>query len=134
MNIGEALKEELEVSGCNEAARLQRERHEREQEAYRTRKERPVDKEPIRVVAIIKEPEKIEDFPEPTKPLLSPLAVVVQDYVERNPPQDALEGTPSWIANTLWCLELYPGKPTPQEVSAAMVELGLKPGHLKAVA
>jgi len=131
-NAGEALGEELELSGCNDAARRQRERHEREREAYRTRKERPVDKEPIREVVMMEEVEEIEEFPEPTKPVPSLLALVLHDYLERHP--QAADETPSWIANTLWAYELYPGKPTRYEVRDALIELGLRPGCLQAVA
>ncbi len=124
VNVGEALGEELELSGCNEAARRQRERHERDREAYRTRKERPVDKEPIRgEVAMIEEDfSGIEE-----KPLPSPLAVALHDYLERNP--QATDETPSWIANTIWAFELYPGKPTCYEVTSALEELGLRKSH-----
>ncbi len=62
--------------------------------------------------------------------LPSPLAVAVRDYLERHP-QDASE-PPGWIANTLWCYDLYPGHPTPGEVREAMAELGIT--HLLAVA
>jgi hypothetical protein len=50
------------------------------------------------------------------KPETSPnLADVVRAYLKRNP-KDA-EETPSWLASTIWCLDLYPTKPTPQEVA-----------------
>lgn len=64
----------------------------------------------------------VEDFPEPTKPVFSPLAAAVRDYLERNPHR--ADETPSWIANTLWAYKLYPGKPTRHEVSYALEELG----------
>lgn len=52
---------------------------------------------------------------------LSPLAVAVRDYLDANP-QDRHQ-PPGWIGNTLWCCDLYPGKPTPAEIRAAMGEL-----------
>jgi DNA-binding IscR family transcriptional regulator len=67
------------------------------------------------------EDDPVEDFPEPTKSLLTPLAVAVRDYLERFP-RDAHEPA-GWIANTLWCYDLYPGKPTRHEVTVALEEL-----------
>jgi hypothetical protein len=64
--------------------------------------------------------EEFEDFPVPTKPML---VLVVKDYLERNP--QAADETPSWIANTIWAFELYPGKPTCHEVTSALEELGV---------
>lgn len=67
-NVKVVLEEEVEVSGCNDAAKLQRERHDREREAYRTRQEH----KPEESVEV----EDFEDFSDiPTKPLLSPLSV-----------------------------------------------------------
>jgi hypothetical protein len=77
------------------------------------------------------EDDPVEDFPEPTKSLLTPLAVAVRDYLERHP-RDASQ-PPYWIANTLWCYELYPGKPTRHEVTVALEELQGE-RHLQAVA
>jgi hypothetical protein len=71
------------------------------------------------------ESEDFEEMPEPSLPLLSPLAVAVRDYLERNP-RDAHEPA-GWIANTLWCYDLYPGKPTRHEVAAALEELKADP-------
>jgi hypothetical protein len=67
------------------------------------------------------ESEDFEEMPEPSLPLLSPLAVAVRDYLERFP-RDAHQPA-GWIANTLWCYDLYPGKPTRHEVAAALEEL-----------
>ncbi len=77
------------------------------------------------------ESEDFEEMPEPTKSLLTPLAVAVRDYLERHP-RDASQ-PPYWIANTLWCYELYPGKPTRHEVTVALEELQGE-RHLQAVA
>ncbi len=133
-NVEEVLEEELEVSGCNDAAKLQQERHDREREAYRTRQahklEESVEVEDfdfIEELEIVEDP--IEWMPEPDVPLLTPLAVAVRDYLERHPSR-ATE-TPSWIANTLWAYDLYPGKPTRYEVTVALEDLQ---GELQAVA
>jgi DNA-binding transcriptional ArsR family regulator len=60
--------------------------------------------------------------PDPDPPPLSPLAVAMRDYLERRP-RDARH-PPGWIGATLWALELYDGKPTPEESKAALRELG----------
>jgi hypothetical protein len=122
-NVEEVLKEELEVSGCNDAAKLQQERHDREREAYRTRQaHKPEESVEVESFDFIEELEDFEEWmPEPTMPLLSPLAVVVREYQERNP--SSRREAPSWIANTLWAYELYPGKPTRFDVTSALEEL-----------
>jgi hypothetical protein len=135
INVEKILKDELEDSGCNDAERLQKERHTREREAYRTRT-RKTDKAPTeedmdamreqREQDLVEDfdfeeaEEEFEDFPVPTKPML---VLVVKDYLERNP--QAADETPSWIANTIWAFELYPGKPTCHEVTSALEELGV---------
>ena len=53
---------------------------------------------------------------------LSPLAVAVRDYLDRNP-HDARQ-PPGWIGSTLWCFDLYPDKATPAEMRDAIEELG----------
>lgn len=52
---------------------------------------------------------------------LSPLAAAVRDRLESCP-----DGPwwPSWIANYLWSEGKVIGKPTPEEVEAAIDELG----------
>ncbi len=52
----------------------------------------------------------------------SALAGAVRAYLERHPHQARQPA--GWIANTLWAHELYPGKPTRDEVTAALEELG----------
>lgn len=52
------------------------------------------------------------------------LVAAVRSYLYRNP--DRVSEPPGWIGNTLWGFNLYPGKPTPQEVAAALRELGLR--------
>jgi hypothetical protein len=117
-NVEEVLKEELEVSGCNDAAKLQQERHDREREAYR-QAHKPEESVEVESFDFIEELEDFEGIE--MKPLLTPLAVVVRDYLKRHP-QDAHEPA-GWIANTLWAYELYPGKPTRYEVAVALEEL-----------
>jgi hypothetical protein len=134
-NVEEVLKEELEVSGCNDAAKLQQERHDREREAYRlaVQNQPLVDgniEEPQRVEEEVSDEEAIEDFSDcEMTPLLTPLAIACRDYLERNPSRR--NETPSWIANTLWAYDLHPGKPTRHEVAVALGELK---GELQAVA
>lgn len=53
---------------------------------------------------------------------LSDLARAIERYLDRSP-RDAIQ-SPGWIGRTLWAFELYPGKPTPREVAAAIEELG----------
>ena len=55
-------------------------------------------------------------------PEVSPLASAIRDYLEHNP-ADACQ-PPGWIGSTLWAYDLYPDKPTPAEVRAAIDELG----------
>jgi len=75
----------------------------------------------------------IEDLTEPSKgnnvtitpereSEVSPLAAAVRDYLNRSP-KDACEPG-GWIGSTLWALDLFDGKPTPQDVRAAIDELG----------
>ena len=61
-----------------------------------------------------------EPEPEP-EPVLSPLAVAIRAYLDRNP-QDACQ-PPGWIGRTLWAYSLHP-KTTSSEVKAAIEELG----------
>jgi DNA-binding Lrp family transcriptional regulator len=56
------------------------------------------------------------------EPEVSPLASAIRDYLEHKP-ADACQ-PPGWIGGTLWAYDLYPGKPTPAEVRAAIDELG----------
>lgn len=127
-NVEEALRDELEDSGCNERAKLQRERHDRERDAYSKRKNEKPDRAPTEeeMDAIREqrdsEDSDFEDFDGiELKPLLTPLAIACREYLERNPSRR--NETPSWLAGTLWAYELYPGKPTRYEVAVALEEL-----------
>jgi len=86
-NVEQALKDELEISGCNERADLQRERHNREREAYHMRKNEKTDTAPSQeeMDTMREQRENIEDFPEPTKPLPSVLVVALRDYLDEHP-------------------------------------------------
>ncbi len=56
-------------------------------------------------------------------PPLSPLARALGDYLGLHP-DDACQG-PYWLSRTLWCFNLYPGKPADiAEVREALEELG----------
>ncbi len=127
-NVRQALRDELEDSGCNDAAKLQRERHDRDREAYSKRKNEKPDRAPTEeeMDAIREqrdsEDSDFEDFDGiELKPLLTPLAIACREYLERNPSRR--NETPSWLAGTLWAYELYPGKPTRYEVAVALEEL-----------
>jgi len=50
------------------------------------------------------------------------LAAAARDYLERRP-KDARQPA-GWIGVVLWSEDLYPGKPTPAEMKAAIEELG----------
>ena len=52
----------------------------------------------------------------------SSLAEAVRDYLDKNP-SDARQ-SPYWIGTTLWCYDLFDGKPTAEETGAAIEELG----------
>jgi hypothetical protein len=69
-NVEESLKDELEVSGCNERADLQRERHDREREAYMNRKNEKTDRAPTEedMDAAIEDFSGIEE-----RPILTPI-------------------------------------------------------------
>jgi transposase len=64
----------------------------------------------------------IEDLERVEEPVVSALTAVLRDYLGRNPGHSREPA--GWLANTLWALELYPGKPTREEVAAALDELG----------
>jgi hypothetical protein len=112
------------------AATLQRERQERKSRAWRLREENapgahwanvPDADGAIEELRPADEPERREAEESP----VSPLAAAVRDYLERNT-RDA-DQPPGWIGATLWAYDLYPGKPGPGEVRAAIEELGGDP-------
>ncbi len=66
----------------------------------------------------------------PPEAPVSPLAAAVRGYLDRSP-ADARR-SPYWIGVTLWAHDLYPGKPTQEEVREAVRELGGTP-YLEAI-
>ena len=68
----------------------------------------------------IEELERVEEEPvKKTAADIDPaLVCAVGLYLTRNP--DRIGKPAGWIANTLWCLDLYPGKPTREEVAQAV--------------
>ena len=65
---------------------------------------------------------EMPELPTPELSKLSALAVAVRDFLDRNPHRAG--EAPSWIGNYLWSHDLYPGKPSREEVAAALEELG----------
>ncbi len=140
-NVEDALVKELEDSGCNDAADNQRQRHAREREAYRMRKNEKTDTAPteeemdhMREQRENVEEDPFEDFEGiEMKPHRSVLVRALRDYLDNHP--DDVEQTPYWLGATLWAFDLYPGHPSPDEVRDALVILEPRPtNNLKAVA
>jgi hypothetical protein len=69
----------------------------------------------------ISELERIEPPKSELDDGLSELAIAVRDYLEQHPQRTA--ETPSWIASTLWAYQLVDGKPSQEDVAAALGEL-----------
>ncbi len=125
----EALEKHRELGGEEEAANQQKVDHLIQRANYRKRHETEPDRHPANAHADGWAEELEPDPPEKSgeataedAPPLSPLAAAVGAYLERNP-RDACQ-SPGWIAGTLWAFELYPGKTTPAEITAALDELG----------
>jgi hypothetical protein len=78
--------------------------------------------------------EELEDFDGiELKPLPSVLVRAMRDYLDAHP--DDVHQSPYWLGATLWAFDLFPGKPSPDEVRDALVMLELRPtNNLKAVA
>jgi len=105
-----------------DAAREERERREREDQQDRAHYEKHLtEKEAEREAdGRVEDLERVED----QEKNVSDLAVAVREYLDRNP-HDANEPA-GWIANTLWCLGLFPiepGAPGREAVKAALKEL-----------
>jgi Domain of unknown function (DUF3854) len=127
----EALEEQRKLGKEIEAEETARNRYKAKSKAYREwlalpPEERKALKEQriraradgfIRDLRYDDEAEECQQVPE-----VSPLASAIRDYLERNP-ADACQ-PPGWIGSTLWAYDIYPGKPTPAEVRAGIVELG----------
>jgi DNA-binding transcriptional ArsR family regulator len=113
------LEEQRELGGETEAEEVSRRRYEDRRRAYHNRHKT----EPDHHFANLGADGYIEDLaPADTpEPELSPLAAALEIYLERNPGDR--NQPESWIAITLWAHDLYPGKPTREEVAAALEEL-----------
>lgn len=124
----EALDRERDLKGEVEAGERQRAAHRRQRIAYRNRDKTQPDAHPANVGAdgyiedLQPADAEPEPDPEPSAPEISPLAVAIREYLDRNP-QDACQ-PPGWIGTTLWAYYLCPGKPTPAEIRLALDELG----------
>lgn len=129
----ERLEDAREIGGEIEAERIARKKMKDRRAAYHNRHKRPSEAKskptPEGIAAVRASREKrrahLDSRPPDTltpEAPLSPLAVAVRDYLERRP-CDARQPA-GWIANTLWAHSLYPGKPTLEETSSAIAELG----------
>ncbi len=126
-----ALDREREASGEMALYRRDMAAYNRERDGYRNR-DKPLVSEPTAagLEAVRRSREKTREhrrenlvgWVEETTTKLSPLAVAVRDYLDRNP-HDARQ-MPGWIGSTLWCFDLYPDKATPAEMKDAIEELG----------
>lgn len=126
----EALSVEREATGEIDAKRRDMARYAREREAYRNREKTKPEYHHANVRADgyvgdlrLADSKSGEDVnPASEQPKLSDIAKAVRDYLEKNPCHACQP--PGWIGTTLWACDLYPGKPTPIEVRAAIEELG----------
>jgi hypothetical protein len=116
------LEKQRELGDEIEAEKDARQRYLNKSRAFHNRRETKPDHHYVNVGA----DGWIEDLvPADTpEPQLSPLAAAMKVYLERNPGDR--NQPESWIANTLWCHDLYPGKATREEVAAALEELRAK--------
>jgi len=111
------------VASESDRAELDRERHERERQAYRDGARPDAHYVNVGADGYV---EDLRPAPDPDRALVGALRA----YLDRNP-HDAGRSS-YWIGATLWCLDLLDGKPMPEEVRAAMGELGGTP-YLEAV-
>jgi hypothetical protein len=118
------LEDARELAGEPEAERMQVVNYELKRAAFRApdRDEHhraPTEEEMDRARA---ERERRRDVERSGPPPVSPLAAAVRDYLLLNPRR--ADESAGWIATTLWAEELFAGKPTRDEVTAALDELG----------
>lgn len=129
----DALECEREIAGEIEAEKLQRERHDRQREAYRNpskpdpapsraeMESRRRDRESLRQSdGFIEDLVRVEE-PGLESPTLSPLAQVLRAYLVKNPRWRG--ESPSWFSTALWGENWVPDKPAHEEVAAALLEL-----------
>jgi Bifunctional DNA primase/polymerase, N-terminal/Primase C terminal 1 (PriCT-1) len=121
----DALNEERERSGEVALFRRDMAQYNRERDGYRNRSRggAPADTHEVKPAAdgYIGELHLVEE-PDQHDPVISSLAEAVRDYLDKNP-SDARR-SPYWIGTTLWCYDLFDGKPTVEETVAAIEELG----------
>jgi hypothetical protein len=129
----EALEEERKLKGEirndlgeDGAEERDRERYRLQSEAFRNRHKVNPDYHHANVGADGHiedlQPANVEPEERPPEMEVSPLALAVRDYLDRNP-NDACQPA-GWIAVTLWAYDVYPNKPTPGELKVAIEELG----------
>ena len=122
----EALDRELDLAGELEARRLQADKHAREREAFRNRRQVEPEKAPTEAEMDATREERRRRreaaFEEERRRPVSPLAAAIRDYLERNP-RDADQAA-GWLGLTAWTFDLYPDRPTPHESRGAVEELG----------
>jgi len=125
--VREMGKEIAGRSGQDGAAERDAERYRVQREAFRRRGETA----PDRHFANVGADGHVEDLQleddsaiaeRAPEPVVSPLAEAIRNYLDRNA-GDACQ-PPGWIGSTLWAFDLYPDKPTPAEIRAAIDELG----------
>ncbi len=137
-----SLEEARTLGEEQEAHDAQLKRYELQREAYRKRNEIVADQAPtqaemdrkreermrdrsVHPTTVLQEEESVRDRVDhpPTVPQEedADLKAAVRDYLQLNP--RSWEETPSWIATTLWCYDLFPRRPDPQEVADAMKDL-----------
>jgi hypothetical protein len=124
----EALDRERDRAGELDLYRRDMRRYNQERKAYRNRHKVEPDYHHVNVGADgftgdlrpADEPE--HSHQQPAAPVISPLAEAIRAYLEHNP-NDACQ-PPGWIGTTLWAYDRYPHKLTPDEVRAAIAELG----------
>jgi putative DNA primase/helicase len=120
-DFAERLERELELSGCNDAERNDRERYEREREAYRKRHENRPDPVPEKPPA--GEIRELEPVPDTDPALLEAVRIGRERFPRLPGEHHSTREYASWLAGSLWCIDLYPGKPTASEVEAALEQL-----------
>jgi hypothetical protein len=122
----ERVKEQRQLGKEIEAEELDYVRYEKKSRAFHNREHVKPDPHWTNVAA----DGAIEDLNPADEPVppdlaptpLSPLAKAIRNYLDTNP-KDA-DQPAGWLGATLWAHELFPGKPTPEEVKVAVEELG----------
>ena len=127
------VEENGKVASEEDRYAFDRDRHEREREAWRNHLDNGADNHYANVGADgwVEDLRPVEDERiGQDAPSLSLLARAIRDYLDKNPSD--VRRSPYWIAATLWSYDLFDGKPTAQETSAALEELG-RAGYLEEI-